>query len=58
MGKAHKLTPLGVERLKVAGLYGDGAGLWIKVTEGGSKSWVFARRQGANAGPGSVRTQT
>ncbi len=56
MGRAHKLTPLGVERLKIAGLYGDGAGLWIKVTEGGSKSWILrytfsGRERWAGLGP-------
>ncbi|NMG56112.1 tyrosine-type recombinase/integrase [Aromatoleum aromaticum] len=56
MGKAHKLTPLGVERQKVAGLYGDGAGLWLKVTPGGSKSWILrytsvGRERWAGLGP-------
>lgn len=56
MGKAHKLTPLGVERLKIAGLYGDGAGLWLKVTPGGSKSWILrytssGRERWAGLGP-------
>lgn len=37
---AHKLTPLQVKNLKDAGTYGDGAGLMIKVTPGGSKSWI------------------
>lgn len=41
MGRAHKLTPMGVERLNTAGLYGDGAGLWLKVNPGGSKSWIL-----------------
>lgn len=56
MGRAHKLTPLGVERQKVAGLYGDGAGLWLKVTPGGSKSWILrytfaGRERWAGLGP-------
>lgn len=42
MGRAHKLTPLKIQReLKKVGLYGDGAGLWLKVTEGASRSWIF-----------------
>lgn len=40
MGRAHKLTPLQVKNLKEPGLYGDGAGLLLKVTPGGSKSWI------------------
>jgi integrase len=39
--KASKLTHLQATKLKEPGLYGDGAGLWIKVTEHGSKSWIF-----------------
>lgn len=41
MGRAHKLKPLQVERLNQAGLHGDGAGLWLKVSPGGSKSWIY-----------------
>lgn len=41
MGKAHKFTALTVERLAKPGLHGDGAGLWLKVTDGGSKSWIL-----------------
>lgn len=41
MGKAHKLTDLQVLRKNESGLYGDGAGLWLKVSPGGSKSWIF-----------------
>lgn len=40
MGKAHKLTPLQVKNLKEPGLYLDGLGLTLKVTEHGSKSWI------------------
>jgi len=39
--KASKLTHLQATKLKEPGLYGDGAGLWIKVTDHGSKSWIF-----------------
>jgi integrase len=41
MVKASKLTHLQAVRLKVPGLYGDGAGLWLNVTDSSSKSWVF-----------------
>lgn len=41
MVKANKLTQLQINRLKEPGMHGDGAGLWLKVTEGGSKSWVL-----------------
>ena len=41
MGRGFKLTQLQVDRAKTAGLYGDGAGLSLKVTTGGSKSWIF-----------------
>ncbi len=56
MGRAHKLTAMGVERQKIAGLYGDGAGLWLKVTPGGSKSWILrytsaGRERWAGLGP-------
>lgn len=40
MARAHKLSPLQVRNLKEPGLYGDGNGLLIKVTPGGSKSWI------------------
>lgn len=41
MVKASKLTQLQAVKLKNSGLYGDGAGLWLKVTDQGSKSWIF-----------------
>lgn len=41
MVKASKLTNLQATKLKKPGLYGDGAGLWLKVTEHGSRSWIF-----------------
>jgi integrase len=39
--KANKLTHLQATKLNQPGLRGDGAGLWLKVTENGSKSWIF-----------------
>ena len=41
MVKASKLTHIQACKLKEPGLYGDGAGLWLKVTPHGSKSWIF-----------------
>lgn len=41
MVKANKLTQLQATKLKESGMHGDGAGLWLKVTEGGSKSWIL-----------------
>jgi integrase len=36
-----KLTALKVEKAKEAGMYGDGGGLYLRVTEDGAKNWVF-----------------
>lgn len=41
MGRGFKLTQLKIDRLRSPGIYGDGAGLSLKVTTGGSKSWIF-----------------
>ena len=41
MGQAYKLSALKVSRLSEPGVYGDGAGLWLRVTENGSKHWIF-----------------
>jgi hypothetical protein len=41
MGKSQELAALKCKNLKDAGMYGDGAGLSLKVTERGTKSWVF-----------------
>ena len=41
MGRAHKLSDLKVRTLTKPGVYGDGAGLCLRVTEGGSKHWIF-----------------
>lgn len=40
MGKAHKLTALQVRNFDEPGYYSDGAGLLLKVTTKGSKSWI------------------
>jgi integrase len=36
-----KLTALKVEKAKEAGMYGDGGGLYLRVTKDGAKNWVF-----------------
>jgi len=41
MSKAQNLTAMGVKKLTDPGIYGDGAGLSLKVTKTGSKSWIF-----------------
>lgn len=35
------LSPLAVQRQKAAGLFADGDGLYLRVTDGGTKYWVF-----------------
>ena len=37
----HRLTAIKVQKLKAAGLHPDGAGLYLKVTPSGSKSYVL-----------------
>ena len=39
-----KLTALAVQRAKRRGYYNDGGGLYLRVAESGSKSWVFRFR--------------
>jgi len=36
-----KLSPRFVQTVKAAGLYGDGGGLYLKVGDGGAKSWII-----------------
>jgi integrase len=36
-----KLTALKVEKAKEPGMYGDGGGLYLRVTEDGTKNWVY-----------------
>ena len=45
----HRLSALTVRSLKAAGLHPDGDGLYLKVTSGGSKSWVFRYMLGGRA---------
>jgi integrase len=37
----NKLTALAVTRATKRGMYADGAGLYLQVAKGGSKSWIF-----------------
>jgi integrase len=39
--KIQRLTALAVSRVSKPGLYADGAGLYLRVGRGGSKSWAF-----------------
>lgn len=41
MGRGFKLTQLQVDKLKIEGIHNDGAGLSLKVTANGSKSWIY-----------------
>jgi integrase len=57
--EANKLTSAKVTRLKTPGLYSDGLGLWLQVSDFGTKSWVFRyRRYGArhDMGLGALHT--
>src|SRR3954449_10312242 len=36
-----KLTTVQVHQAKQRGLYGDGGGLFLQVSVGGAKSWIF-----------------
>lgn len=37
----HKLSATAVAKLKTTGYYGDGGGLWLQVSQTGTKSWIF-----------------
>lgn len=41
MGQGFRLTQLKVDRAQEKGVYPDGAGLYLNVTIGGSKSWLY-----------------
>src|SRR6476660_8021227 len=42
----NRLTAIKIQKLKRKGLHADGGGLYLRIAEGGSKSWVF--RYGVN----------
>ncbi|WP_156150761.1 Arm DNA-binding domain-containing protein [Hyphomicrobium sp. 99] len=37
----HRLNAIKAANVKAVGMHPDGAGLYLKVDKGGSKSWVF-----------------
>lgn len=42
MGRAlNRLTNMTVNKLNAPGHYGDGGGLWLQISDAGTKSWVF-----------------
>jgi hypothetical protein len=41
MREGNKFTALKVSRLKDPGRHGDGLGLWLQVSETGTKAWLF-----------------
>jgi hypothetical protein len=41
MGAIGRLTALKVDREKQPGMYADGGGLYLRVTEDGTKNWVY-----------------
>jgi hypothetical protein len=41
MRDANKLSALAVAKTSKAGRYGDGRGLWLQVSPGGTKAWLF-----------------
>ena len=54
MHKRNGLTALRVKRIRKAGRYGDGNGLYLAVNENGAKSWVFLwKRDGERHARGS-----
>lgn len=60
MGAINKLTATQVKGLTERGLYGDGRGLWLRISEFGTKSWVFrymVAGKARNMGLGPVSLQ-
>jgi len=54
--KIHKLSAKAVEKATKSGLYGDGGGLYLQITAGGVKSWLFrymrsGKARGMGLGP-------
>ncbi len=41
MREANKLSAVKVARLKTPGIYCDGLGLWLQVSQFGTKAWIF-----------------
>ena len=49
MRGSNKLTALKVAKLTEPGRYGDGQGLWLQVSESGTKAWLFRYMQDGRA---------
>jgi integrase len=61
MAETNRLSAARVASELTPGLYGDGGNLWLRVADGGSKSWVFRYRSRLDGrerrmGLGSLRT--
>jgi Arm DNA-binding domain len=41
MREGNKLTALEVSKKKKRGRYSDGHGLWLQISESGTKAWLF-----------------
>ncbi|HEX6956817.1 MAG TPA: integrase arm-type DNA-binding domain-containing protein [Ferrovibrio sp.] len=47
----NRLKALAVSRLKEPGMHADGGGLYLQITEGGGRSWIFRYRMGGRKTP-------
>lgn len=61
--KKEKLTAVAVRNMSKSGLYGDGDGLYLQVTEAKAKTWIFrfmlaGRRRDMGLGPAGDRNVT
>jgi hypothetical protein len=57
--RLNKLTTLKVRQERARGLYGDGGGLFLQVSVGGTKSWIFRWKEAGkfrSMGLGPVHT--
>jgi integrase len=55
----HRLSALNVANIKQRGMYADGGGLYLQVTNNGSRSWIFRFKQNGRTrdmGLGSLTT--
>ena len=43
--RIHRLSAVKVANLKQRGMYADGGGLYLQVSENGSRSWIFRFKQ-------------
>ena len=41
MRESNRLSAIAIQRLKTPGRYGDGAGLWLQVSQSGGKAWLL-----------------